>query len=650
MDPTCRSTRDWLTLEVGSVGAPEREVRAHLESCSACADWHRAHQRQRHALSGLQRLRAPAELDNLLEVALSADGREHRALEALSRLRPLTAPANLDGSVVAALQAGSRQERSLRHLRGLDRLHAPAELDDAARATLNPGRRWLAGLPSPRVLERLVSEDLADLPRALTRRFTSKLPRLSAPAELEARVRHELARTNRSAGRSRFGLRSIAAAAAAALLLGVFGWSQFGASDRDQDGPGAELAAIPIEVRHLDAQAAFADPTIDPLTRRLADDLSNSRLSLAERAPTTAVVYGDAADDPGADPPADDPEDDDVPEGGGAPAPSAPQPGAGSGSNQPGNLTPPTHATSLRSAPVTRELIALMQSAPLAAVHIQRLVELRDPVNPALDLVYQEELWRDGLGHFAVVPGAVMLPVMSPAESTTFALLQSARQGYVERHRDFRVHDALLFRHNYQIIDLRQTTMVAGVPCVWLEVQARGDASITWRLGVDVNTGLIVSEERRDATGALLSRIEAVTVDYQPDLSTFVLDGGPSAWTPITNAALATTTVHVPLTLPDRYELFETATLQDALGRDWIRQLYSDGVAELFFLHEAVAASTGPAIASNNAGRVQQGSVLNAFHIAGALVLDGEVRGVRVIAVGTLREIDLLRTIDSALP
>ncbi|MCA8981363.1 MAG: hypothetical protein H6831_12265 [Planctomycetes bacterium] len=637
MDPTCRSTRDHLAFEADRVAAREGEVHVHLSRCADCAAWLRRHERQVDALRGLSRQAAPAELQGRVAAALRPDARELRALESLSRLRPMSAPASLDGNVVAALHAGSRQERSLRHLSALDRLDPPASLDRRAEELAEDSSRVLAGPQSPAVLERLVSEDLADLPRALTRRFTSKLTRLSAPSELEQRVRLELARTRRPERGRILGLPPLAAVAAASLLLAVLGWTQFGPT-RDLDRS-ADLATLGIDVRHLDAGDAFSDAQVDPLTQRLADELSNSRLSLADSLSAPEVVLG-STDDP--DAPADPSDPAEL--GATPPPPSAPSSGSGSGTGVSGPASPAGNNVNQRSTPISRDLLALMESAHLAPIHMQRLVELHDPANPALDLVYQEELLRDGMGNFAVLPGAVLQPTMTPAEAATFVLLQGARQGYVERHRDFRVRDLLLFRHNYSIIDLRQTTTIAGIPCVWLEVQSIYNASVSWRLAVDGKTGQVLSEERVDQNGALLSHVEAVVVDYNPDLSGAVLDGGPSAWTPVSGPALAAINLYVPTALPDGYQLFETATLRDAFGRDWVRQLYSDGVGELFFLHE-IGATLSP-----TQSLARTGSVLNAFSIAGANVLDGEVRGVRVIVVGLLSEVELLQAIDSALP
>jgi len=648
MDPICRSTRDWLAFEADAVEAPGQEIRAHLAACAACATWLRLHQRQASALRGLENHRAPAELDLRVASAWRPEARELRAVESLSRLHAMAAPANLDGTVVAALHAGSRQERSLRHLSALDRLETPPALDAATDSDgvskSAPGHqvanrsRVLAGPPSPAVLERLVSEDLVDLPRALTRRFTSKLLRLSAPAELDARVRFELAQGGQPERGRILGLPPLAAVAAALLMLGLFGWTQFG-SFRDAD-QGGQLAALDFEIRHLDAGAAYTDPQVDPLTQRLADELSNSRLSLADSLRSTGNTLGSA------DPEPDESEDPATPGSGGSAGSSGPGSAQGTGGAQgPAAGTAPDSALVQRAAPISRDLLARMESAHLQPVYLQRLVELYDPANPALDLVYQEELVRDGHGGFAVSPGAVLQPSMTPAESATFSLLQGARQGYVERHRDFRVRDVLLFRNNYSIVDLRQNSTIAGVPCVWLEVQNRYSASISWRLAVDDKSGMILSEERVDQNGALLARIETVVIDFNPDLSNAVLDGGPSAWQPVSGPALAAITVYVPTLLPDGYQLFETAKMHDALGREWVRQLYSDGIGELFFLHELKPSSPLQQLGSRGSG-----GVLNAFSIGGATVLDGEARGVRLIALGLLSEQGLLQLIDSALP
>jgi len=610
MDPLCQSTRDRLAFQAGTDCTPEREVRLHLEDCAECRAWQ----------FGLE-----------------------RRVAALRDLSPLAAPEALDGLVVSALHAGARQERALRHLGALERRLAPAALDERAEerlASLRAEDGALLDAPrSPAVLERLVSEDLQDLPRAIVRRLTSKLSRKPAPAELEGRVQRELAKTG-----TILRFRPIAAAAAA-VLLGVFGWTQFspqGTTDVDDSGGPGPVASERFDVHHIDTLADYADGQHDPFAQRLADELSNSRLSIAE----LGLVGGNTfADQSGDDPAGDDPEGDapdapDAPSGGGGGSP-------GSGSaTQPGAATQPAAAVLLRVAPVSRELLGRMADVHGAPVYLKRLVMLHDPEMPNADLVYEEHLWRDGSGAFSVEPGAVLTPQMNATEEATFGLLQGARQGFVERHRDFRIHDLPLFQQNYTVTDMRQTVQLAGVYCQVIEVHRRDNAVVFWRLAVDPKTGRVLLEERIDVLGKLRARIEVLEVSERPSLNRTVLDGGPSSWTPVSSATLATMQIHVPGFIPDGYLPVETATLQDVTGRAWLRQLYTDGVSEFFFLH-ALSNSTGPIVSAR--AKTTTRDVLNSLSLGGMRVLDGEVSGVRVIAVGMLPEFQILQAIDSAI-
>jgi len=132
------------------------------------------------------------------------------AARALREAERVSAPTELDSAVVAALHAGVRGDRAVRALRQLARLAPPAELDEAVdpspaeRASVAPAapesvpesdtslgaeELGFAGFtPAPRVLDRLVHEELLDPSKALVRRHVGGLTRLRAPAELAARV------------------------------------------------------------------------------------------------------------------------------------------------------------------------------------------------------------------------------------------------------------------------------------------------------------------------------------------------------------------------------------------------------------------------------------------------------------------------------
>ena len=666
MDPLCRSTRERLASEAGGIPVPEVEPRhalergdsgrgtsdqgaaEHLADCADCRAWHdallEARGRQVEALRGLVPRSAPADLDALVAASLEDGVREDRATAALARLLPLKAPSALDGAVVASLQAGSRQERALRHLGALERHEAPASLDVRAADALTPANGdLLPSSSSPAVLERLVREDLADLPRALSRRFLDKLTRKPAPAELAGRVRSELAAPRGRLLRPVFGSRSRIAAAGFLIVLGALGWARFGLTpDGDVDGGTVDLAGFALDVRSLSPAEAFADEAVDPLTRRLADEVSSSRLSLGPDLLGSAAPDDDPED--GSD---DDDEDGGSGGGGSAPAPSGSDGGSSAGSTAP---TTPNDSTMspgpARVAHLSRELLTRMEAAPLLPVRLTRRVELYGQGQDDLELAFEELVLRDGLGGFAVQATDVAYPVMTTTEEDTFRLLQAGRQGYVERHRDFRVRDAATFLQHYSVIDLNDLVDVAGRRCVQLEVQGRLDTTISWRLAVDFQSGLVLREERRDAWGKPLMRVEVTELDTNPDLSTEVLDGGPSAWTPVDTATLAGTPLYVPTDLPLGFQLIETATQTDGLGRVWLRRLYSDGLRELFFLHELVAPAAG-VLRVNHAN--QHRDVVNSFAVGGVQILDGELQGVRVIALGMLSEYQLLQWMSSAL-
>lgn len=151
-----------------------------------------------------------------------------RALAALPRR---DAPRELDGRVVAELGAGVRQERAVAAVRALGRVAPPAELDSAvggeARAAADTQS---TGRPAaPRVLERLVAEELADPAKATVRRFVGSLRRVRAPRELSAAVARDLAahgsRASFSRSRTRKVYRLAAAAVVAAIAVPITLWS-----------------------------------------------------------------------------------------------------------------------------------------------------------------------------------------------------------------------------------------------------------------------------------------------------------------------------------------------------------------------------------------------------------------------------------------
>jgi hypothetical protein len=169
------------------------------------------------AQAGDRSAREPDLVQHLRDCEVCAAFAERSELE-ISALRILerhVAPLELDGLVVAACHGGHRQERAIAHLRTLSRRKVPAELE-AKVLEEELGRMLREASGAPKVLDRLVDEDLRDPPKALARRFSGKLERLRAPGVLRVRV-------ERTAGKrfslARRRLRVLAAACLVVVLL-----------------------------------------------------------------------------------------------------------------------------------------------------------------------------------------------------------------------------------------------------------------------------------------------------------------------------------------------------------------------------------------------------------------------------------------------
>jgi len=195
------------------------------------------------------------------------------ASRALAELPRRAAPSELDSAVVAAFHGGARTDRALRALGELARLSPPAELAQAleglARESAGPVPQ-LGRAPAPRVLDRLVDEELQDPSKALVRRHVGGLARLEAPAALRERVAGDFARAQQDS-RARLALRQVfrrrlelalGAAALFALFVGLW------ALQREPVSP-----ARPFRVEHAANFGAFS-----PLSRGMLDTASSGML------------------------------------------------------------------------------------------------------------------------------------------------------------------------------------------------------------------------------------------------------------------------------------------------------------------------------------------------------------------------------------
>lgn len=192
-------------------------------------------------------------------------------------MQPQVAPAELDGRVVAALQAGDRESRAVRAVADLSSMHTPGFLEDTVEHALEEALIPAGGgvpMGAPAVLERLVSEELAEPERFMVSRLVAGLPRQPAPVALDERVGTQLAhdRTAKQPlsrlhlGVPRFAWASLAAAAL--LIVGLKGL--LGGSEAPL--PGAKER--PFEVYYA---KSLSD--LDPAARVLVNNVSGGLLS-----------------------------------------------------------------------------------------------------------------------------------------------------------------------------------------------------------------------------------------------------------------------------------------------------------------------------------------------------------------------------------
>lgn len=227
MNQACKAFRvEWLSGETGS---------AHASQCPQCARFVSSSERVAAALSSLEGLSAPAELERCVELELAGD-RSRRLQRVLNSFIRRGAPAVLDRRVAeffAAHRAGGDEQRGSRK----------AEV-----------MRSLDLRPAPDVLERLLREELDAPERQRVERFSGSLERLRAPAVLAERIGSVVRR--RAFGRLVLG--PLATLAAACLIV----WITLLRGE-----------PVPRRYRFEVIQAASLEG-IDPMARMLAESLN----------------------------------------------------------------------------------------------------------------------------------------------------------------------------------------------------------------------------------------------------------------------------------------------------------------------------------------------------------------------------------------
>jgi len=308
---------------------------------------------------------------------------------------------------------------------------------------------------------------------------------------------------------------------------------------------------------------------------------------------------------------------------------------------------------SVSSSNDTSERLAVQVASPLVAKmlsapdHVRFRGTRRHEVRWNLpfgqrQLVYRENVFSDGAGGFAIDPVALLEPTVSWLERDVFLLMQKAREGFLYRYRDFRVHDAGLFLANYVIVDPGTAVSVAGRNCAELWIERRDGASRRFRVAVDLETGIALSVREESLQGILLTSMEYERFSLAPDLSQVELHDPQVQEEPLDESASPTLgfAPAEPRLLPSGYRRLEATRVYDAEERGWwAKYTYSDGLELVFFLH-------GGERGGETAG--VDADVIQASSVGPWRVLRGSLRGQRVLAMGKAPEPELLRMIDSA--
>jgi len=200
-------------------------------------------------------------------------------------------------------------------------------------------------------------------------------------------------------------------------------------------------------------------------------------------------------------------------------------------------------------------------------------------------LEYTETVYSDGQAHFSVTPEHVLKPALSSQAELIFKLTQKAREGFIYRLRDFRIRELDSFLNAYRIQDLNQQLSVAGEACERLRITPVNQTQAYWELDVDVSNGLILATREFTRNGTLVSLVETLDYEANPDLSSVTLHQDLPAvpFTSTTAQLVLGFTPLQPTFLPHGFTLVKAEQISDG-SDNWARCTYSNGGEQLFLL------------------------------------------------------------------
>lgn len=274
-----------------------------------------------------------------------------------------------------------------------------------------------------------------------------------------------------------------------------------------------------------------------------------------------------------------------------------------------------------------------------------RLVEVFEHEGDAVErIAYRERIATDGEGRFSI--RFLEAVTALPPDTASFALQHYQREGLNYRYRDFAIRDDALFRRNYSMERREGTVEIAGRPCTEYDVRSASGSGYT--VAVDDGTGIALRYTERDAEGRVVAAMRYETFASRPDPGTAYhrswVDEQPLTWNDASQRELDRSGALRPRLAPRGYELHEASTVTDTSGERWLKLEYTDGVECAFFLcalpdadRAAVASRTGADEAV-------------VFRMGVATVVQANLRGRQLVAVGKVGERELLDLLESALP
>jgi hypothetical protein len=309
-------------------------------------------------------------------------------------------------------------------------------------------------------------------------------------------------------------------------------------------------------------------------------------------------------------------------------------------------------AEQARSVPPDQAFLERIPDAPMTVAYSGTrhvLLNYAQAGVPSV-LAYDEEVFSDGHGQFAIVPGQVTAPAMNQDQAQLFAILQERRDGFFYRFRDFRIRDWRAFLRNWRVTDSGTQETVAGRSTEVLEIRHLRVGPSWYRAWVDPTTALVMRAEEYDGSNTLLSRVEFLTFTLTPDLQGRPLHGDRNPATAFDPHSDTTGSlgfqVKVPTILPPGYQLERSESLSDGTST-WARLGFGDGVDEIFLLQSPVP-STPPPPGTPPEMDVGPRSV-RVFQVGPWTVLQAKFSGMRTIVVGKADQQSLLRMLKSAV-